>query len=267
MRIPLILLVAFLFAGCLDEKAVIQKFAPREDDELARRFLELIRKERYEEADPLLEPAVATQAGVNGLSQLHQIVDRGELKTVELIGANTGFLKPSDSSASKRIANLTYELEFPDAWVVAAFVIESSGSQPRITGVNFQPVPNSLRVLNRFTFKKRPFLFYLIFSAVVLIPVFIIFTIVICIRSHVRRRWLWIIFILVAFGRFNLNWSTGAWNIQPLSIMLLGSAWFRTSSSAPVMVSFGFPLGAIVFLMFRGRLRRKNEVQPELPAA
>jgi hypothetical protein len=36
--------VGLLLAGCWSEKELIQKFAPKEDDEFARRFIELLRE-------------------------------------------------------------------------------------------------------------------------------------------------------------------------------------------------------------------------------
>lgn len=67
MKSALITAISLLFLGCFNEKAMIQKFAPKDDDEFARHFTDLIRQARYEEADPMLDPAVAAQAGARAL--------------------------------------------------------------------------------------------------------------------------------------------------------------------------------------------------------
>ena len=196
MKSALIALISLLFIGCFDEKAMIQKFAPKDDDEFARQFIDLIRQARYEEADPMLDPAVAAQAGATGLSQLHGVVDHGDPIAVELVGANVGFFKPWDGSASKRQTNLTYQIQFKDAWAVAAFTVETSPTGRHISGANFQPLPDSMQALNRFSFNNKSVIHYVFLFACVAVPLFVIVTVVVCFRSRMRRRWLWIIFIL-----------------------------------------------------------------------
>lgn len=266
MKSALIAVISLLFIGCFNEKAMIQKFAPKDDDEFARHFIDLIRQARYEEADPMLDPAVTAQAGAKGLSQLHGVVDHGDPIAVELVGANVVFFKPWGGSASKRQSNLTYQLQFQNAWAVAAFLVETGPTGRHISGANFQPVGDSLQVLNRFTFKNKSAAHHLFFFACVLIPLFIIATIVICFRSRVRRRWLWIIFIAFGVMQFQLNWTTGQTAFRPISVLLLGASFFRASSYAPIVFSFGIPVGAIIFLAVRRRLRPKDE-PPPLPTA
>jgi hypothetical protein len=251
-----------MLSGCLNEKALIQKFAPKEDDEFARHFIDLIRQGRYEEANPMLDAAVAAKAGTTAFSQLHQVVDHGDPIAVELVGANIGFFKPWDGSNSKRQSNLTYQLQFQNAWALAAFVIETDPTGQHISGANFQPLTDSLQVLNRFTFQNKSAIHYLFFFACILIPLFIVAVIVLCFRSRVRRRWLWIIFILFGIMQFQLNWTTGQFVLRPISVMLLGASFFRASSYAPIVLSFGIPIGAMIFLVVRRRLRRKDEPPP-----
>jgi hypothetical protein len=214
----------------------------------------------------MLDRAVAAQAGATGLSQLHGVVDHGDPIAVDLVGANVGFFKPWDGSASKRQSNLTYQLQFQNAWAVAAFVVETGPTGRHISGANFQPVGDSLQALNRFTFKNKSAAHYLFFFACILIPFFIIATIVVCFRSRVRRRWLWVIFILLGIMQFQLNWTTGQTALQPISVLLLGASFSRASSYAPIVFSFGIPVGAIIFLALRPWLRGKDE-PPPLPAA
>ena len=258
----------FLLAGCLNEKnerALIEKFAPREDDEFARRFVDLLREGRSEEAGPMLDPDVAAKAGVTGLNQLHQILDHGQPSAFELIGVNVTNFMPFNGSGAKHRANLVYQLRFHDAWVVATVVVESRSGERHVVSVYVQPVSDSLQILNQFSFRNKSIAHYLVFAACILIPLLIVITTVLCVRTRVRRRWLWIIFILIGFVQVRFNWTTGAFDVQPLSFSLLGAAWFRASSYAPVVLTFAFPLGAILFLALRSHLRRKGEPQPLTP--
>jgi hypothetical protein len=260
-----VVIAAFVVAGCVDQKAWIRKFAPKDDDQFARQFLDLVRHAQYVEATKMVDAAVARQAGANGLNQLHQVLDHGDPVAVELIGANTGFFKPWSGAASKRQSSLTYQLQFRDSWVVAAFVIESSGSDRHISGVNLQPLPTSLEFLNRFTVEDKTPIHLLFLVACIGVPLLIVVTLMICLFSRVRRRWLWVIFILFGFTQFQLNWTTGQTGFQPISFLILGASFFRAGLYAPIVFSFGIPVGAILFLLLRGWLLIKDE-PPDLPS-
>ena len=262
MKRTLIFVTMCLFLGCVHEKQLVQKFASKEDDDFARKFVELIRKSQYDEADHMIDPDLIAKNGAVPLTQFHQILDKGEPVSFEIIGAQVGFFRPWDGSGSKRQSNLTYQIQFPDAWVVAAFLIESSPKGKYIAGANLQLVSDSLRVLNRFTFKNKRAIHYLFLAACVFVPLFILSAILICIFSRIRKRWLWIIFILLGVMQFQLNWTTGGMSVQPASILLLGAAFSRVSSYAPVILCFGIPIGAIVFLALRPWLRRRGTPRP-----
>jgi len=259
-----ILLTALALSGCVDQKAWIQKFAPKDDDQFARQFLDSVRHAQYDEATRMLDAAVAAQAGANGLNQLHTILDHGDPSGIELIGVNTGFFKPWGSAPAKRQSSLTYQLQFRDAWVLAAFVVESSASDRHISDVNLQPLPNSLEVINQFTLQNKSPLQYAFLAACIAVPIFIVIALVVCLFSRVCRRWLWVIFILFGLTQFQLNWTTGQTGFRPISFLLLGASFFRAGLYAPIVFSFGIPLGAILFLVLRRWLLRKDE--PPSPA-
>ena len=190
--------VLLIVSACVDHKTLFQKTVPKEDDIFARRFINSLREGRYEEADPMLDPAVATQVGANGIAQLHQILDHGEPISFETIGWNFLSLRPFDQSKpTTRTTNLSYQLQFRDAWVVANVVLTSTGQGNHVSGVNLQPIPDSLERLNRFTLTGKTAFYYAFFAMCILVPLFILITIVICVRSRVRRRWLWIVFVLI----------------------------------------------------------------------
>ena len=252
-------LAAFVLTGCIDQKAWIQKFAPKEDDQFARQFVDYVRHGRYDESKAMLDSAVAAKAGPNGLNQLHGILDHGDPVAVELIGTNTTFFQPWNGKPATRQSELTYQLHFKDAWVVAAFAVENSGSERHIKGVNFQPIPTSLEYINRFTVENKTPIHLVFLVACVAVPLFILVTLVVCLFSRVRLRWLWGIFILIGFTQFQLNWSTGQTGFQPISFLLLGASLFRAGVYAPIVFSFGIPVGAILFLALRRWLLREDE--------
>ena len=98
---------ALVLTGCFDQKAWIERFAPKDDDQFARQFLDSVRQARYDDAKRMLGPGVLAQAGPDGLSQLHGILDQGEPIAVELIAVNTSFFKPWSGAPAKHESNLS----------------------------------------------------------------------------------------------------------------------------------------------------------------
>lgn len=116
-------------------------------------------------------------------------------------------------------------------------------------------------MLNRFTFAGKSLVHYLVFAACIAVPAFILVALVVCILSRIRRKWLWISFILLGFMQFRFDWTSGQFEVQPISFALFGASAFRQSPYAPWVLGFAIPLGAIVFLIFRRRLLLDNATQ------
>lgn len=264
MRRTIIVLTALALSGCVDQKAWVQKFVPKDDDVFARKFVELVQTKHYDEAKAMLAPGISGDADAE-LPKMQAVVDHGAPQSFEAIGSNINYFQPV-GGPSYKLSDLTYQIHFNDGWVAAEIIVRSSNGARSITSAHFNSLSDSLEVLNRFSLKNKTLIHYLFFAACILIPIFVFATAVVCIFSGVRRRWLWLIFILLPLVQFQLNWTTGEGNVQLLAFVLLGSACYRFGLYGPWVLKFAIPIGAIVFLAVRGRLRRKNE-PPPLPAA
>jgi hypothetical protein len=75
-------------------------------------------------------------------------------------------------------------------------------------------------------------------------------------RTPMRRRWLWALVALVGAGTFQLDWTTGATRIVPFNVLLLSSSVMRPGAYASWVVSFAFPVGAMLALQRRRRALR-----------
>lgn len=86
---------------------------------------------------------------------------------------------------------------------------------------------------------------------------------------NLRRKWLWVIAILVGLPKFSINWTTGeiggfittaggGFQIHP-SLQLLGIGYNRFGEYGPWFVSLSLPLGALIFLWRRRKLTRPKE--------
>jgi hypothetical protein len=242
-----IIVIGLLLAGC-DQKALV----PKDDDAFARRFLDAIRTGDYAAADQMLVPSLRGSKSEKGLREVNHVLAHGEPVSVEIIGCNV-FTKLS-SQGTTRTTNVSYQIHFPDSWAAGNIAVGHQGGMTAIVDSHFQSIPDSLEILNRFTFSGKSSMHYLVFAICIAIPLLILVALIICIRSRIRRKWLWIIFILLGFVQFRFDWSTGHFDVQPLSFELLGAGFFRTSPYAPWILGFAIPVGALLFLILRRRL-------------
>ncbi len=71
-----------------------------------------------------------------------------------------------------------------------------------------------------------------------------------------HRKWRWVALILVGFGSFMLNWTSGLWGFRMLAIWFLGGMVMRDGLDGPWMVYVSIPVGAIIFHMRRRTLMK-----------
>ena len=68
-------------------------------------------------------------------------------------------------------------------------------------------------------------------------------------RPWLQRRWAWTLGCLLGFVGFSLNWSNGAWAVQPVRVSLLGAGAMKAGPFAPWILTFGVPLVAIIVIV------------------
>jgi len=251
-----------VLSGC-DQKAWLKKFIPESDDIFARHFIDAVRAGDYGAAEQMLDPALQGEKAATGLQELHGVLAHSAPISMEPIGCRV-FVNTTGKGTT-RTTSLTYQIHFPDSWAVGEVYL---GHNPAayVLGSHFRPIPDSLEVLNRFTLAGKSGAQYVFFAACIAIPLFILFALVVCIRSRVRRKWLWIVFILFGFGQVRLDWATGRFDFQSISFLLFGASAFRASPYAAWVLGCAVPLGAIIFLALRRKLII-SEVPPEAPIA
>jgi hypothetical protein len=248
----LVLLCGLLLTGC-DQKALLQKFIPKDDDAFARRFIEAVRTGDRATSEQMLDTTLRNEEAANGLRELSGLLARGGAPiSMEPIGCdvvNQGF-----GAAASRKTNLSYQIHFHDGWMVGNVYLERKPGSCLVLASRFSPVPNSLEVLNRFTFRGKSYLHFTVLALCITVPCLVLFALVVCIRSRLPRKWLWIVFILFGVCQFRLDWTSGAYEFRPISVSLFGTSLFKVGPYAPWILSCAVPLGAIVFLIRRRRL-------------
>lgn len=247
-------LLLVLMFGCSQE-AMMEKLIPKEEVEFSKKYLSLFQSRDFEEISKRLNPQLKTPNLSSQLEQVAKFFPPDSPKTVELVGSRT--LKSGD----KWQANITFQYEFSSSWLLANISLERiGGGELIVNSVNVNPIPDSLEKINKFTLKSKGPIHFVFLALIFFLPVFIIFTFIVCLRTRIgRKKWLWAIFILFGYGQFSLNWTTGAGSVNPIYFQILGAGFMSAGKYAPWILSISFPLGAILFWVRKGKMGKRQE--------
>ena len=135
-------------------------------------------------------------------------------------------------------------------------MLEERGNKARISGLHVTPIPESLEVSNAFTLEGKGPSQYIALLLAIGAAVFSFYSFVRCVRTKpLKRKWLWLILILVGVCKFTVNWTTGKWSFAPLAIQMPPMHAF-CAPYGPWLLGFSIPVVAIVFV-----LRERNLTQ------
>jgi hypothetical protein len=243
-----VLVVGLSLAGC-NKSDMLQKFASVEDQSLARKYIELLRERQLDEIEKSMDPSLAGPSMNPTLVKMTALFPPGEPTSITLVGAQSFYT--SDSSK----VNLTFEYGFAGQWLLTNVAFKKQHGTTTIVGFHVYPEPASLEAQNKFELRGKSPMQYAVLGLAIIIPLFTLWALLSCVRTKLKgRKWPWILFILLGVGKFAVNWTTGAWGFAPISVQLFG-----VSAIAPFYgawtLAVSLPLGAIVFLLFRGKLR------------
>ena len=238
------LFILSVLLGC-DREALMKKFIPKDEVEFSKQFVALFRSRSFDAIEEKMNPKLR-DALRQKLEQIAAAFPDEDPKDVKVVGSITG------SSNDVWRGNFTLQYEFPSKWLLVNITLRKSDGALTVDGFYVQPMRDSLENINRFTFRGKGAGHYLILAWVILEPMFIVFALVLCIKTPIpKRKWLWAIFILLGFTKVTLNWTTGAVNTHLVCLQLLGISLAQGGLYGPVVMSVSVPLGAIIFMVMR----------------
>ena len=251
MKKWLIIFLTVFLAGC-SQKAWLEKFVDAEKQKIARDYIQRLQDGDWEELAAELDPGLRKGNEVELLRAMRAMMPPGAPKVTDLVGYQT------NRTLQDSNYNVTFQFGYDSKWIlVNAAWRERTGVPRQITGMRVVPLERSLQETNAFTFQRAGPAHYLFIAAVIIVPLFILYTLVVCIRAKLpRRKWLWIVFVLVGFVQFSFNWTTGAMDYRLLSFQLLGASAMASGIYMPWVLSFSLPVGAIAFWFKRRQLAK-----------
>jgi hypothetical protein len=193
-----------------------------------------------------LTPEMAKTATPELWAKIRAYVPAGKVVGRKALGTATF------SSPSGRAVNATDEYDFGDrtALVQTQLELPAGSAQWRISGFHVQTATAKELEANRFLAAGKPPLQYLGLLAAICSPMLMIAALVKVIRTKgLRRKWLWGILAFVGLTSFQMNWTTGQVNFNPLTVQLIGFGVVKALSAfAPWIITMTVPIGALLIL-------------------
>jgi hypothetical protein len=235
-----------VLSGC-NPATLMQKMVPQEDEAISRRYVDDLRQNRLNQIEQDMDPGLKDSNMHGTLASMAAMFPAQEPVSTKVVGFRS-FL------GNVRGTDITLEYEFPEKWLLAEVVTQKSGGVTTIVGFHVTPIADSLENLNRFTLVGKGATQYAILSLAVLAPLFSLSVFVLCIKTRMgKKKWLWLIFIVLGIGKLIVNWTTGQVFFTPLAIQV-PAAGANAQLYGPWLVYVSLPLGAIIFLIMRKSL-------------
>jgi hypothetical protein len=252
---PIGIFLLLTLSGC-NQNSLMKKLITPQDEAVVTNCVVLLQQNKLDQVEKNLDSSIKNSDVHANLIQIASLIPAQEPKSIKFLGVNA---HGANGQYSDYEINYTFEYQFPSKWLLINVVLHKNNGVSTIIGLHVNSLSDSLENLNRFTLAGKNFFQYAIFALAVLIPIFILYALVLCIRTKMKKRkWLWIIFIILGLGQFTVNWTTGEWHFVPLSF-----AFFGVAAAAPMymtwFISISLPLGAIIFLIRRRKIIASNE--------
>lgn len=227
-----------------DRASLLKKNMPQDDEALALHSVDLLFRDRYDEIESSLDPSIR-----NGDTHEH-LVEMSHLfpsKPISVRAVEARIIRSRDS----RTTSITVEYEFARSWLLAQVVIRTRDGLKTITGFTVNPTAEPIEVMNEFTLDDKGLSQYAGLFLALWVATLTLYAFVLCLRMKIgKKKWIWLVAILLGVCQLTVNWTTGEWFFTPLA---LSTPPVRASCTAygPWMLHILSPLGAIAFLRLR----------------
>jgi hypothetical protein len=237
-------LLLLVIGGC-DQASLMKRFTPSQDESIAKSYIDLLRQKHFDQVERGLDPSIKGPNIRDTLATMAEMIPAQEPTSVKVVGSHAFHGKEFSTT------DLTFEYEFAGKWLLIQVAMQKKFDVSTIMGFHVQPISDSLENLNKFRLVGKTALHYVVLALAILAPLFSVYVLVLCARTKIeKRKWLWVLFIIVGVGKFGVNWATGQWQCTPLAVQLPPAGAFA-QLYGPWTVYFSLPLGAVAFLLWR----------------
>jgi len=227
---------------------------PEDSEKFAREFLYSLRSGDFENVTKQLDPGSIDPKTEENLKEAAMQLGKGDIHSIEVVNIK---FRGTILGTVKRTF-LTYELKLGEAWVLARVVVQATDEGKSIIGVYIEPREKSRAEINAFTFSGKPYYYYLMLFFSTLLSIVTFYALFLCVKTGVKSQIQWIWFIVFGIGKYSLNWTSGQFDTQMLSLASLWLPALRESLDGPWLVSVSLPFGAFLYLLLYYRKKKKQ---------
>jgi len=220
---------------------------------VAKSYINLLRQKNFEQIEKDTDQSIKSPNLHSTLVEMAEMIPNHDPDSVKVVGSHV-FNGPEVSTT-----NIAFEYQFQQKRLLINVATQKKKGITTIVGFNVNPITDTMVNLNRFTLSGKSPVHYTVLALAVIIPLFTLFTLIVCIRTKIeKRKWLWVIFVLSGLAIFSIDWTTGQWSFNPLYVQFLGASAFAPMYGS-WKVGISLPLGAIVFLLKRKRMPKQQD--------
>lgn len=237
-----------LALSACDRRQVAHWLAPTDQDAAGRQYVEDIRARNFTPVQKDLAPSVRVSDAA--LLQLATFLNAGETpRSITLVTRDVR------TAAGVTHYNLGYQYEFAKDWRLIELHLEKTGSVTKIAGLHTFEISAPLQAVNALRFADKAPRHFIFLAALIGMALFTIATAFVCWRTVMGRgKYLWLLIIILGFGEVAINWTSGLVYLDPVALELFGVGFDRDLSGVWTL-QIGLPLGAILFWVFRAKLK------------
>jgi hypothetical protein len=237
--ITAVLVFGFPGAGIGEEMAVVEEI---------RRCLELLHGPEFELARGCFAPEMLSGDNEDLLTRTHEALQLGDPIEYDLLDQRF-----SASTETTSAVGRIFHVHGDHAALILVVLSQEIDSRPVILNITWDEAPLDLADRYPLTLRGMSAPYYLMALYAVLLPCFMIYTAVVCIRRQPKFLWGWVAFVLLGVGNLSILWRPGPLDsnlvvFAPISIQILGVGLSRFQESNPWLLTISFPLGAASFL-------------------
>ena len=238
-----------------------QTFADRrttaQERDFPRQYMDLLATSQIDSAYTLLAPELIGEDSRKQLTIVGQMLANSNLDSLILVGVH--IYEVDD----QRMVNFTYLTTMTSGWIIANVATRRNESSVYVNGFSGQSYENSPIEMASFSMSDRYVYQYLwLIVPLLIIPTCLVCSVIVWRTAGMKRRRVWALAAFLCAPIIALNWSTGAVDIRPISVLVLGFAVSKASPVSPWIFSIGLPVGAMVAMARRAAwLQRKNSAE------
>jgi hypothetical protein len=215
-----------------------------EPAQFALKYFAWLKAKNWQAIKGVTDPSVWSASNQRTFEVMADTIPQTEPAAIHLVGSRW-----SKSSSKPERNEVTLEYLYPGKPLLKNIVMDRRGDGFVVLGAHITPIIQPLEQYYEFHFLDRSLTHYKVAAVATVLIALNLYALVHCIMMQgLRRKWLWIIFILFGYGWVQFNWTEGTF---AFSLLYLAMPIVRVAQGAyqPLTIGISLPLGTFIFLI------------------